>query len=387
MNKFVTDIVEAIVSVTGKIDVGLHEPDFIGNEWNYVKSCIDSKNVSSTGDFVEKFEEDLSDYTGAKNVVAVVNGTSALHVAIKIAGVLPGDEVLVPALTFVATANAVSFCGGIPHFIDSEIKTLGVDPDKLREYLSRKTIQSNGKCINKESLRTISALIPMHTFGHPARIEELKKVADDFNLVLIEDAAESLGSFYKHQHTGTFGTIGILSFNGNKIITTGGGGAILTNDKDLAKRARKMVTTAKIPHRWEYNHDEVAFNFRMPNINAALGCAQLETLNDKIRRKRVLFEIYKRQFADISGVSIFQEPDGSTSNYWLNCLILESPSERIRNQILELTNEMGIQTRPAWNLMNRLPMYKNFPKMNLSISSNLLKSIINIPSSASLVKS
>ncbi len=282
-------IVAAIQVVTGDGPVALHEPRFAGNEWVYLKECLDSTFVSSVGKFVDRFESELAAYTGAKHAVAMVNGTAALHIALRLAGVRPDDEVLVPTITFVATANAVTYCGALPHFVESEERTLGVDPVALREYLQRTTECRGDHCVNRATGRVIRALVPMHTFGHPVDIERLCAIARDFRLALIEDAAESLGSTVGERHAGTFGVMGTLSFNGNKTITTGGGGAILTNDRVLAGRAKHLTTTAKVPHRWEYLHDEIGYNYRLPNLNAALGCAQLEQLPAFLSAKRRLF--------------------------------------------------------------------------------------------------
>ena len=276
--RFVDQVISALRAVIGQKCAVLHEPNFSGNEWLYLKECLDSTFVSSVGKFVDRFEVDLAAFTGAKHAVAVVNGTAALHIALKLVGVNTGDEVLIPALTFVATANAVTYCGATPHFVDSEEKTLGVDAVKLRDYLEHHTEQRAGQCINSTTGKVIRALVPMHTFGHPVDLDRVMAVAHDFNLALVEDAAESLGSYYHGRHTGTFGLMGTLSFNGNKTITTGGGGAILTDDAELARHAKHLTTTAKLPHAWEYRHDEIGYNYRMPNINAALGCAQLEQL-------------------------------------------------------------------------------------------------------------
>ena len=319
----VEEVVGAIRSVVGPKPVALHEPSFQGNEWLYLKECLDSTYVSSVGKFVDRFEDELAKCTGAKYAISVVNGTAALQIALKLAGVQPGDEVLIPALTFVATANAVSYCDAIPHFADSEERTLGIDSSKLREYLEGNSSQHSGQCINNFTGCVIRALVPMHTFGHPSDIEGLLSIARDFNLVLVEDAAESLGSFYNGQHTGTFGLFGALSFNGNKTITTGGGGAILTNSESLARHAKHLTTTAKLPHAWEFRHDEIGYNYRMPNINAALGCAQLEQLPAKLAAKRELFSRYHAAFAGIKGVTLFKEPQNCQSNYWLQTLLLD----------------------------------------------------------------
>jgi aminotransferase in exopolysaccharide biosynthesis len=377
-------VVAALQEVIGVEPVQLHTPVFNGNENRYLQECIESTFVSSVGPFVDRFETDLASYTGSKFVVAVVNGTSALHIALKLADVGINDEVLVPALTFVATTNAVTYCGAIPHFVDSESATLGIDATRLREYLKMHTEQISGQCVNSSTQRVIRAIVPMHTFGHPSDIEALMAVANDFNLALVEDAAESLGSYYQGQHTGTFGILGTLSFNGNKTITTGGGGAILTNDEVLARRAKHLTTTAKVPHAWEFVHDEIGYNYRMPNINASLGCAQLEKLPDMLLRKRNLFERYERAFRPIPGIELLKEPVGCESNYWLQTLILEPTQAHLRDEILELTNSAGIMTRPAWTLMTDLKPYENCPSMDLTTARAMVQRIINIPSSAHL---
>jgi perosamine synthetase len=377
-------IVNAIRSVTGSEPAILHEPRFGGNEWVYLKECLDSTFVSSVGKFVDRFENDLAKFTGAKHAVAVVNGTAALHIALKLADVQQDDEVLVPALSFVATANAVTYCGAVPHFVDSEISTLGVDANKLRKYLSETTEQRIGQCVNIKTGRVIRALVPMHTFGHPVNIDGLLSLAHDFNIALIEDAAESLGSYYQGQHTGTFGLMGALSFNGNKTITTGGGGAILTNNTELAKHAKHITTTAKLPHAWEYRHDEIGYNYRMPNLNAALGCAQLEQLPDMVVSKRKLYQKYQAAFSLVSGVSLVKEPSNCISNYWLQTLLLDNEVSNQRDLILSATNEAGLMTRPAWILMHELTPFKDCPKMDLSVAKTLSECLVNIPSSSNL---
>lgn len=363
----------------------LHEPRFAGNEWTYVKECIDTGWVSSAGKFVDRFEQELATYTGAAHAIAVVNGTAALHVALQLAGVRPGDEVLLPALTFVATANAVAHCGATPHFVDAEERTLGVDAAALRRHLEGIADSSNGACVNRRTGRPIRAVVPMHVFGHPVALDELIAVARDFNLALIEDAAESLGSFYRGRHTGTFGPFGTLSFNGNKTITTGGGGAILTDDAGLAKRAKHITTTAKLPHRWEYFHDEVGYNYRLPNLNAALGCAQLEQLPGFIESKRRLYKRYAEAFAGFSGATLFAEPEHCRSNYWLQTLLLDADAASERDAVLARTNDVGYMTRPAWTLLDRLPMYAGCPKAPLPGAESLALRIVNLPSSAGLV--
>ena len=378
-------VVSALRAVLGSGPAMLHEPSFTGNEWLYLKECLDSTFVSSVGKFVDRFESDLARYTGAKHVVAVVNGTAALHIALKLAGVQAGDEVLIPALTFVATANAVSYCGATPHFVDSEVRNLGVDVAKLREYLTSHTEQRAGQCLNRDTGRVIRALVPMHTFGHPVDVVGMLALARDFKLALVEDAAESLGSTYHGQHTGTFGMLGTLSFNGNKTITTGGGGAILTNDAALASHAKHLTTTAKMPHAWEYRHDKIGYNYRLPNLNAALGCAQLEQLPAMLTAKQALFKRYQSSFAQVTGVTLMTEPERCKSNYWLQTLLLDEDHADQRDQVLAATNAATFMTRPAWILMHELPPFKNCPRMDLTMAHLLSQRLINIPSSSSLV--
>ncbi len=377
-----SQVVDAIQSVVGSGSVVLHEPQFNGNEWQYLKECLDSTFVSSVGKFVDRFEAELIAYTGAKHAVAVVNGTAALHAALILTGVKRGEEVLVPALTFVATANAVSYCGAIPHFVDSEESTLGMDPHALREHLQSISKIRNGQCVNSNTGRVIRALVPMHTFGHPVDIEGVLAVARDFHLVLVEDAAESLGSTYHGCHTGTFGLVGTLSFNGNKTITTGGGGAIITNDSELAMHAKHLTTTAKVPHRWNYVHDKIGYNYRLPNINAALGCAQLEQLPDILEEKRKLFRRYKDAFANVSGANLVAEPDGCRSNYWLQTLMLDKSAAEQKEAILTATNDVGLMTRPVWMPIHQLTPYRECPKMELPAAESLEQRLINLPSSA-----
>lgn len=382
----VNKIYETLSTVLGKKEefIALHEPKFQGNEWEYVKECIDTGWVSSVGKFVNRFEELLAEYTGAKHAVAVVNGTAALHISLKLVGVEQDDEVIMPALTFIATANAVKYAGAIPHFVDSEENTLGLSPSKLKQYLRDiATVRDEG-CFNKKTGRRIKAVVPMHTFGHPVDLDPLIELCREYKLELVEDAAESLGSYYKGKHTGTFGKVSTLSFNGNKVITTGGGGAILTNDTKLAKLAKHLTTTAKLQHKWAFNHDMVGYNYRLPNINAALGCAQLEQIPLFLESKRNLANEYIRVFSNLQGVECFQEPDFARSNYWLNTLLLDNNNSWMRDQILEITNELGIMTRPTWTLLNKLPMYSDCPSMDLSCAINLEERIINIPSSVGI---
>ena len=388
MSKLKTEVISALRTVlrNESESIALHEPLFEGNEQQYVKDCLDSGYVSSVGSYVNQFETALSKYTGAAFAVAVVNGTAALQICLKLAGVKPGDEVLIPALTFVATANAVCYCDAVPHLVDSDMDSLGVDADKLNGYLKQTSQMRNGICHNKRTGRPIRALIVMHTFGHPADLDRLLQVCTDYNLKLIEDAAESLGSYYNNIHTGRVGVLSALSFNGNKIVTTGGGGAILTDDETLYRKAKHLTTTAKLPHRWAFVHDEVGYNFRMPNLNAALGCAQLEQLEKFVCLKRALAEAYKKAFSGMTGINFFSEPSYAKSNYWLNTLILAEESAPLRDSILEETNNQGIGTRPVWTLMSKLPMFYDCPQMDLSTAQSLERRIINIPSSAKLGK-
>jgi perosamine synthetase len=378
-------IVSAIHSVVGAGPVSLHEPTFAGNEWLYVKECLDSTFVSSVGKFVDRFEDDLAAYTGAKHAVAVVNGTAALHIALLLAGVKVNDEVLMPALTFIATANAISYCGATPHFLDSEDTTLGIAAAKLRDYLQTHTQQHSGQCVNIATGQVIRAMVPMHTFGHPVDINGLLAVAHDFNIVIVEDAAESLGSTYHGQHTGTFGLMGTLSFNGNKTITTGGGGAILTNNAAIAKRAKHITTTAKLPHAWEFIHDEIGYNYRLPNLNAALGCAQLEQLPAKLMAKRKLFKHYQAAFAPVAGAKLIAEPAQCLSTYWLQAIMLNADQIHHRDAILQATNQVGLMTRPVWRLMHQLTPFISCPRMDLAAAELLAQQLINIPSSPSLL--
>ncbi|MDC6268312.1 LegC family aminotransferase [Lysinibacillus fusiformis] len=378
MNKQWIKFIEDIKGMYGKNFVPLHEPTFNDKEVEYVTDCIKTGWVSSVGSFVTRFEEDLAKFVGVKRAVAVVNGTAALHIALKVAGVEVNDEVLMPSLTFIATANAVSYLQAIPHFVDVERNTLGVDAIALRNYLEEISEVRNSELFNKQTNRRIKALVPMHTFGHPVALDELIKLCEELNLVLVEDAAESLGSYYKGKHTGSFGKVNAMSFNGNKIITTGGGGAVLTNDEKLADYAKHLTTTAKVPHKWDYVHDEIGYNYRMPNINAALGCAQLEKMPSFIRQKRNLTEKYMQIVSKTTGVQLFNEPVDCISNYWLQTLTLDDSHHR--DEILAFLNDNGVMSRPIWTPMHKLRMYQNCPKADLSVTEQLNQSIINIPS-------
>lgn len=362
----------------------LHEPLFRGNENKYVQECIDTGWVSSVGKFVDRFEADLADYTGVKRAVAVVNGTAALHVCLILSDVQPNDEVLVPALTFIATANAVTYCHAVPHFVDSSQETLGMDPDALDSYLAEIGEMRADGCYNRKTGRRIRAVVPMHTFGHPIDMDTMASVCEKYHLVLIEDAAESIGSFYKGRHTGNFGRIAAMSFNGNKTITTGGGGAVLTNDEELGKLAKHITTQAKIPHRWAYAHDRIGYNYRMPNINAALGCAQLEELPRFVEQKRRLAEKYRKALEGVSGVKFFVEPDFAKSNYWLNAILLDEGVADERDHVLEVLNDAGIGSRPVWDLMYTMPMFADCPRMDCRAAEDIGRRLINLPSSVRL---
>ena len=376
-------LLKAICSCLPKKDfIALHEPNFIGNEWQYVKECIDTGWVSSVGKYVDQFEQKLVEFTGAKFAIATSSGTAALHICYLLAGVEVGDEVLTPTLTFVGTTNAINYCGAIPHFVDTEEKALGINAAVLDEYLSEISEQKNNICINKETQRPIRALCVMHTLGHPVDLDVLEKVCQKYNIAMLEDAAEALGSYYKGEHVGHRGRVGALSFNGNKIITTGGGGAILTNDKQLAKRAKHLTTTAKEPHPWLFQHDEVGYNYRLPNLNAALGCAQLERLPEFLKAKRQLAKKYANAFEDYKEVRVLREPEYAKSNFWLNAIVLNNVS--IRDGLIETLGKNNIMTRPIWNLQHTLPMYQHCPRMSLPVAESLQKGILKLPSSTQL---
>jgi perosamine synthetase len=382
-------LVAAIESVLppGPGTLALHEPNFGGNEWQYVRECLDSGWVSSVGSSVGRFEKMLCEYTGARHAIAVVNGTAALHVCLVLAGVRPGDEVLVPDLTFSATANAVVYCGAVPHFVDSEERTLGLDAEKLERHLRQTARMTDGVCVNRNTGAAIRAVVPMHVFGHPVDLEPLMELCRRWRLVLIEDAAESLGSEYRGRHTGNFGALATLSFNGNKVVTTGGGGAVLTNDDALGRRARHLTTTARLAHRWSFIHDEVGYNYRLPNLNAALGCAQVEQLPGVIEAKRRLTQRYAQALAGLPEARLFLEQPWARSNYWLNALILERPDLALRDALLEDLNGRGIQARPVWTLMHRMAHFAACPRSDLSVAESLDARIVNLPSSPVLKRS
>ena len=376
--------IEKVVMRTPGERIGLHEPHFGGNEWRYVKECIDTGWVSTAGAYVGRFEQMLTGITGANHAVATVNGTAALHLGLLLAGVQRGDEVLVPALTFIATANAVNYCGAVPHFVDSNLINLGVDPGKLEAHLARVGEMRSGRCFNRNSGARIAAIVPMHVFGLPVDMDELIAVCAPRGIVVAEDAAESLGSYYKGRHTGNAGLLAALSFNGNKVVTTGGGGAIITNDEALAARARHLSTTARVAHEWSFIHDEVGYNYRMPNLNAALGCAQLEQLPYFLKQKRATAASYRSAFAGIAGVRVLSDPPWGESNCWLNAILLEGEYAQCRDELLAHTNAAGLMTRPVWTLIHRLSMYAGCPRMDLTVAEDIESRLINLPSSARL---
>lgn len=364
--------------------IPLHAPVFSGNEKAYLNECIDTTFVSSVGKFVDLFEQEMAKFTGSVRAVSCVNGTNALHLALKLVGVEAETEVLTQPLTFIATANAISYCGARPVFIDVDIDTLGLSSVALKKWLEENTVQptNSQSPINKKTGKRIAACVPMHTFGHPCKIDEIVEVCNSYNIPVVEDAAESLGSYYKGKHTGNFGKVGVLSFNGNKVLTTGGGGMLLFNDEQLAAKAKHLTTQAKVPHPWEFNHDAVGFNYRMPNINAALGLAQLEQLPKFLESKRNVAEAYKSFFGEFKSLDInfVVEPINSKSNYWLNSILLRTKEER--DEFLRYSNENGVMTRPVWTLMNKLPMFSDAQCGDLKNAVYIEDRLVNLPSSA-----
>ena len=376
----VVDFVHNLYETTDFIPLSV--PVFKGNEKQYLNECIDTTFVSSVGAFVDRFELDMARYTGAKKAVVCVSGTNALHMAMLLVGVERDDEVITQALTFIATCNAISYLGAHPVFVDVDRDTMGLSPKALRKWLVEHAELREDACYNKQTGRRIKACVPMHTFGHPARIDEIAAICAEYNIELVEDAAESIGSFYKGKHTGTYGRVGAISFNGNKTITTGGGGMLLFNDEELAAKAKHLTTQAKVPHRWEFRHDEIGYNYRMPNINAALGCAQLERIEDLIASKREIANAYENFFKNSDKCTFVVEPADSRSNYWLNAVIL--PDKEAQIAFLEYTNDHGIMTRPIWELMNRLPMFEHCQHDGLENTQWLADRVVNIPSTAKL---
>ena len=359
----------------------LHEPVFFGNEKKYLNACIDSTFVSSVGEFVDQFEQMVVEYTGAKYAIATVNGTAALHIALKLVGTDENCEVITQPLTFIATCNAISYCNAKPIFVDVDKDTMGLSPKSLKTFLEAETIQKDGACYNKTTGKKITAVVPMHTFGHPCRIDKIATICDEYNIALVEDAAESLGSYYKGKHTGTFGKLAAFSFNGNKTITTGGGGMIITDNEALAKHAKHLTTTAKVPHPYEYIHDEIGYNYRLPNLNAALGCAQMEILNTILKHKRKLANQYIDFFAK-QNIDFARELQDAKVNYWLNAIVLKNKEER--DMFLKETNNNRVMTRPIWALMNKLDMFKECQSTDLSNALWLEERVVNIPSGVRL---
>ena len=357
--------------------IPLHAPTFAGNEKKYLEECIDTTFVSSVGKFVDLFEQKIAEYTAAKQAVVCVNGTNALHIALKLSGVEKGDEVITQPLTFIATTNAIVYAGAVPVFVDVDKDTMGLSPKSLEQFLQANAELRSNECFHKQTNRRIKACMPMHTFGHACRIEEIMDICERYHIEVVEDAAEAMGSYYKGKHLGTFAKIGAISFNGNKTITTGGGGVILTNDETIGKHAKHLTTQAKLPHAWEFVHDEIGYNYRMPNINAALGVAQLEQLDHFLANKRTTAEAYKNYFQK-QGIAFFAERAEERCNYWLNAIILKNKEER--DAFLTESNAKAVMTRPIWQLMNRLPMFKDSPKTDLSNAEWLEARVVNIPS-------
>jgi perosamine synthetase len=374
--QLVVDSIKGIYGSAGFIP--LHEPRFLGNEKKYLAECIDSTFVSSVGKYVDEFEKRIADYTGAKYAVACVNGTAALHMAMIVAGVKKNEIVITQSLSFIATSNAISYIGATPLFTDVDSQSMGMCPLKLKQYLELNAELKKDGCYHRKSGQKIAACVPMHTFGHPCKIDEIAAVCNEFKILLIEDAAESVGSYYKSKHTGTFGLLGTFSFNGNKIITCGGGGAIVTDNEELARHAKHLTTQAKVPHRWDFVHDETAYNYRMPNLNAALMCAQLEQLDNFLEKKREVAARYIELFKD-KEIEFMQEPSESRSNYWLCSVLLPDPASK--EEFLDFTNRNGVMTRPAWKLMNHLKMYSDCMMGDLSNSQKFEDRLVNIPSS------
>ena len=378
--KKVTDFIHELYGAQDFVPLAV--PVFIGNEKKYLNECIDTTFVSSVGKFVDRFEEDTAKYTGCKRAVVCVSGTNALHMSLMLVGVERDDEVLTQALTFIATCNALSYIGAHPVFIDVDKDTMGLSPKAVREWLFKCAIIKNGECYNTHTGRRIKACVPMHTFGHPVHLDELLEILKEYNIELVEDAAESIGSLYKGRHTGTFGKVGALSFNGNKTITTGGGGMMLFNDEELGAYAKHITTQAKIPHRWEFRHDHIGYNYRMPNINAALGCAQLEHIEEYVASKRETAKAYEEFFKDIPEIEFFVDTPDTRSNYWLNVVIHKDKETQL--DFLEYTNDHGVMTRPIWELMNRLPMFEKCENDGLKNTIWFADRVVNIPSSVRL---
>jgi perosamine synthetase len=371
----------------GTGEVGLHEPEFLGNESKYLQDCIDTGWVSYLGKYVDQFEQALAKHSGRKHAFAAVNGTAALHAALVVLGVAHGDEVILPSVTFVASANSVVQAGAVPHLIDCEPRTLGIDINRLRDHLRAIAVRTNNVTTNRNTGRRIAAIVPVHVFGQPIDHEALDAVAQEFALPVLTDATESLGSTWRGRPAGSYGLLSVLSFNGNKIVTTGGGGAIVTDDDALAKTVRHVCTTAKQPHKWAFNHDRPAFNYRLPNLNAAVGCAQMERLEQFVTEKRQLAATYRKCLASIAGIEVMQDPPGSESNYWLVAMKLDAGLKQQRDEILDTLHAAGLKCRPLWTPMHMLPMFAAAPRMDdLSVTEDMFARVINLPSSPRLVR-
>lgn len=383
VDKFYSSLIEVLDEK--KKPFFLHEPSLGQIEKKYLNNCLSSKMISTAGYFTKKFEEDLKKFTKAKYALTLINGTSALHLSIISLGIKKNEEILLPSLTFVATGNSILYNNSIPHFIDVE-DNLTIDFDKLEIYLKKISKMKNGKCYNKKTGRYIRAIIPMHTFGHVCDVKKLKRLSKNFNLFIIEDAAEALGSFQKKKHAGTFGDVGILSFNGNKILTTGMGGAILTNNQKIYFKAKHLAATAKVQSKWDYIHDELGYNYRLPSLNASLGCAQLKKIHILLQNKRKLFKKYQLSFSKLEFIKILKEPIGNKSNYWLQTVILNKSHKHLLKPILQKCYEEKIYLRPSWKPLHRLNFFKNYPKMNLDNTNSLFERVINLPSSSFLAK-
>ena len=379
-NILIKNILNSVKLAVKQNSKKLHEPLFKGNEKKYLKKCIETGYVSYIGKYVNTFERKISKYTGSKNAVALVNGTCALHILLKYFNVGINDEVILPSITFVATANSVAYCKALPHFVDIEKETLGICPEKLEEYLKKIAIKKKGYCINKKTGRKIRVLIAVHVFGVPCKILEIKKICNKYNIKLIEDAAGAMGSFLKGKHLGNFSQAGVISFNGNKTITCGGGAVIITENKKLASKIRHLSTTAKKKHPWEYIHDEIGYNYRMTNLNAAIGCAQLENINRIISAKRKNFFLYKRLFKKNKDVQIIQEPNYSKTNYWLITLIIKK-NKKLKNQVLKELNQSGFQGRSIWKPLHTLKIFEKCPRGKLKNTMDIYNRAINLPSS------
>ena len=383
-----TKVVKKLLKILSQLKLekkkGIHEPYFNKKESVYVLKCINSTYVSTVGSFIGKFEDEIKKFTNSKYAVATVNGTSALHISMMTLGIGPGHEVLIPNLNYIGSSNATIYCGASPHLVDVDTKYLGIDTNKLRDYLKRNTFKKKNQTYNKKTLKKIIAIAPTHIFGQPSNMNEILNISKEFNLKIVEDAAESLGSFYKQKHTGTIGDVGILSFNGNKIITTGGGGMIITNNFEIYKKAKMLTQVAKKPHPWKYDYNGLGFNYRMPNLNASLGCAQIKKLKNLLKAKKKLYYKYESKFKNLKEFYLLKELPDAECNNWLITIILKKTDKNLLNKILKATNKNGFNTRPVWQLLSQVPHLKKYPKMDLSNSINLSRGIVCLPSSVKL---